>query len=62
MKLSPANIMMIEAFLDGELAMKDVPTIQKMMNTHSELKEVYEILKLQRNAIKCAFLSENRKH
>lgn len=62
MRVSTPDIMMIEAFIDGELPMEEVSAIQELMTKHPELKEVYETLKSQRNLIKSTFLSNDRRH
>lgn len=60
MRLSPPDLMMIEAFIDGELPMREVPLIEDLISVHPELMEIYNALKAQRKAIKNAFLSNNR--
>jgi hypothetical protein len=62
MKFSNPDILMMEAFLDRELDEEDVPKIMDKMNTHPEFKQLYDILKDQKHAIKCAFLSDNKTH
>ena len=54
--------MMIEAFVDGELPMREVPVIEDLISVHPELMQIYNVLKAQRKTIKNAFLSENKRH
>lgn len=62
MRLSIPDILMIEAFLDGELTADGVCKVQDMLISRPELKQLYDALKFQKEAIKCIFLSNDRTH
>ncbi|OFW90347.1 MAG: hypothetical protein A3J37_00380 [Alphaproteobacteria bacterium RIFCSPHIGHO2_12_FULL_45_9] len=62
MRLSTPDILMIEAFLDGELTADGICKVQDMLISRPELKQLYDTLKLQKEAIKCLFLSDHKTH
>lgn len=62
MRISSPQVLMIEAYLDGELAGDEVIQMQDMMDTHPELQQLYDILKSQKEAIKWAFTSDKKIH
>ena len=62
MRLSHTDMMIMEAFLDGELAGEELSKAESLLKNHPELKMFYNILKAQKKAVKCAFLSDENTH
>lgn len=60
MRLSTPDILMIEAFLDGELTADGICMVQDMLTTRPELKQFYDTLKFQKESIKRLFLSDHK--
>lgn len=59
---SQSQILLIEALLDGELSGQDALTAIKVLNSSYEMKQLYNSLKEQKEAIKHAFLEINPRH
>jgi hypothetical protein len=62
MRLSTPDILMIEAFLDGELTADGICKVKDMLISRPELKQFHDSLRSQKEAIKCLFLSDLTTH
>lgn len=56
------RVLMIEALIDGELNPSEKMNAEAVVESSIELRLLYDVLKKQKNAIKCAFTMGKNKH